>query len=158
MFGGRRATYILAILALAYREPWRVEQIFHTAKAVLETRPIYHQCDAAIAGHLFCSFLALLLRKELEERLAAAGLDLEWADIVRALDRLEEVTVEQQANRFVLRTDASGCVASVFKAVAIALPPLVRHPPAATSPPAANVSPKKRRGRPQRGATGTRIS
>ena len=83
------------------------------------------------------------MRKELDERLAAAGFDLEWADIVRDLDRLEEVTVEQQANRFVLRTDAPGCAASVFKVVAIALPPLLRHLPAATSSPAANVSPKK---------------
>jgi hypothetical protein len=27
----------------------------------LETQPVYYQSDAAIAGHLFCSFLALLL-------------------------------------------------------------------------------------------------
>jgi transposase len=47
-------------VALAYRELWRVEAIFRTAKSILETRPIFHQSDAAIAGHLFCSFLALL--------------------------------------------------------------------------------------------------
>src|SRR3954469_6580404 len=52
-------------VALAYRELWRVEAIFRTAKSILETRPIFHQSDAAIAGHLFCSFLALLLREEL---------------------------------------------------------------------------------------------
>jgi hypothetical protein len=140
-------------VALAYRELWRVEQIFRTAKAILETRPIYHQNDAAIAGHLFCSFLALVLRKELDERLAATGLDPEWADIARDLDRVEEVTVDQQAKRFVLRTDAPGCAASVFKAVGVALPPLVRHLPAAIPPPAPDALPKKRRGRPRRGAT-----
>src|ERR1700687_3920430 len=43
-------------VALAYRQLWRVEQIFRTAKSILETRPIFHQCDAAIAGHIFCSF------------------------------------------------------------------------------------------------------
>jgi hypothetical protein len=82
-------------VALAYRELWRVEQIFRTAKAILDTRPIFHQADATIAGHLFCSFLALVLRKELDERLA--GADLEWGDILRDLDRVEEVTVEQGA-------------------------------------------------------------
>ena len=138
-------------MALAYRELWRVEQIFRTAKAILETRPIYHQSDTTIAGHLFCSFLALVLRKELDERLAAAGFDPEWADVVRDLDRLEEVSVEQEAKRFVLRTDAPGCAASLFKAVGIALPPLVRNLPAATRPPVA--APPKRRGRPRRGAT-----
>ena len=96
-------------VALAYRELWRVEQIFRTAKAILETRPIYHQCDAAIVGHLFCSFLALVLRKELDERLDAAGAETEWADIVRDLDRVEEVTVDQGTKRFVLRVQAPGC-------------------------------------------------
>ncbi len=36
-------------------------------KALLATRPIFHQTDEAIRGHVFCSFLALVLRKELEE-------------------------------------------------------------------------------------------
>ncbi len=69
-------------VALAYRQLWKVEAIFRTAKSILETRPIYHQSDAAIAGHLFCSFLALLLRKELDERLSASGVTVEWDDVV----------------------------------------------------------------------------
>jgi hypothetical protein len=104
-----------------------VEAIFRTAKSILETRPIYHQCDATIAGHLFCSFLALLLRKELDEQLAAAGVEAEWDDIIRDLDRVEQITVEQGTKRFVLRPHAPGCAGSVFKAVGVALPPLVHH-------------------------------
>jgi transposase len=68
-------------VALAYRELWRVEAIFRTAKSVPETRPVFHRSDAAIAGHLFCSLLALLLRKELDEQLTAAGVNAEWNDI-----------------------------------------------------------------------------
>jgi hypothetical protein len=59
---------------------------------ILEIRPIYHQSDSTNAGHLFCSFLALLLRKELDERLVAASITAEWADIVRDLDRVEQIT------------------------------------------------------------------
>jgi hypothetical protein len=140
-------------VALAYRQLWRVEQIFRTAKSILETRPIFHQCDAAIAGHIFCSFLALILRKELDERLAAAGLDPEWGDVVRDLDRVEEVAVNQQAKRFLLRSEAPGCAASVFGAVGVALPPLVRQLPAAQAPPEPAAYPRKRRGRPRCGAT-----
>jgi len=137
-------------VALAYRQLWQVEAIFKTAKSVLETRPVYHQSDAAIAGHLFCSFLALLLRKELDERLVGA----EWADVVRDLDRVEQMTVEQGAKRFLLRPHAPGCAGSVFKAVGVALPPLVRQLPSATPPPiAASAPPPPRRGRPRRGAT-----
>jgi hypothetical protein len=41
--------------ALAYRQLWRVEQIFRTAKSILETRPIYHQLNAAIIGRKRCA-------------------------------------------------------------------------------------------------------
>ena len=142
-------------VAMAYRELWLVEAIFKTAKSVIETRPVFHQNDAAITGHLFCSFLALVLRKELDERLTAAGVTAEWGDIVRDLDRVEELTVEQGSKRFVLRAQAPGCAAVVFKAVGVALPPLVRQLPAATPPPepAAPPKPPRRRGRPRRGAT-----
>lgn len=145
-------------VALAYRQLWRVEQIFRTAKAILETRPIYHQCDAAIVGHLFCSFLALVLRKELDERLDAAGTQPEWGDIVRDLDRLEEVTVDQGAKRFVLRVQAPGCAGIVCKAVGVALPPLVRQVPAAQPPPPQPTLTPVRRGRPRRGATSPAFS
>jgi transposase len=37
-------------------------------KSLLDTRPIFHKCDETIRGHVFCSFLALLLRKELEDQ------------------------------------------------------------------------------------------
>ena len=96
-----REQYLLRVGKLAPRE-----QIFRTTKAVLETRPVYHASDAAIRGHLFCSFLALVLRKELQDRLQAAELDLEWQDVIADLDRVVETTVEQQGRRFVLRNQA----------------------------------------------------
>jgi hypothetical protein len=64
----------------------------------LATRPIDHQSDAAIRGHVFCSFLALVLRKELENRLAAAGLQPEWAKLLADLDRLQEIEVRRTAS------------------------------------------------------------
>ena len=54
-----------AELALRYKDLWMVEQSFRSVKSVLETRPIYHKCDETIRGHVFCSFLALVLMKEL---------------------------------------------------------------------------------------------
>lgn len=145
-------------VALAYRQLWMVEAIFRTAKAILETRPIYHQSDAAIAGHLFCSFLALVLRKELDDRLATAGVDAEWDDVVRNLDRVEEVTVDHGNKRFVLRAHAPGSAGAVCKAVGVALPPLVRQLPMAKPPPEPAAPPKPRRGRSRCGATRIGIS
>ena len=135
-------------VAMRYRELWKVEQIFRTTKAVLQTRPIYHASDAAIRGHLFTSFLALVLRKELQDRLQAAELDLEGQDVIADLDRVVETTVEQQGRRFVLRNQAPGCAGAVFQAVGVALPPLFRrldaeNPAAPTGPP--SPKPRKRR-------------
>ena len=51
-----------AEVALKYRELWRVEQLFRSIKSILETRSIYHKCDETIRGHVFCSFLAMVLQ------------------------------------------------------------------------------------------------
>ena len=56
--------------------------------------------DETIRGHVFCSFLALVLRKELQDRLAAAGHSCEWADIVQDLERLSETEIEQDGKRY----------------------------------------------------------
>jgi hypothetical protein len=111
---------------LRYRELQGVEQLFRSAKSLLATRPIFHKCDATIRGHVFCSFLALVLRKELQDRLAAAGLAPEWAEVLRDLDRLQEVEVEQDAKRFILRTPVTGCAGKLFQTLGVALPPNIR--------------------------------
>jgi transposase len=109
-----------------YRELLVVEQLFRSAKALLATRPIYHQTDAAIRGHVFCGFLALVLRKELEDRLSAAWLKPEWRDLLADLDRLQELTVVQDGKRLILRTPVSGVAGQLFQAVGVALPPNIR--------------------------------
>jgi Transposase DDE domain len=122
--------------ALRYRERWMVEDIFRTAKSLLATRPIFHKYDETIRGHVFCSFLALVLRKELEDRLAAAGHAFEWADIVHDLERLSQTEIEQDGKRYILRNAAPGCAGSVLRALGVALPPLIRcaQPPPILAP------------------------
>jgi transposase len=128
--------------ALRYRDRWMVEDIFRTAKSLLATRPIFHKYDETIRGHVFCSFLALVLRKELEDRLAAAGHAFEWADIVQDLERLSETEIEQDGKRYILRNAAPGCAGTVLRTLGVALPPLVRcaQPP----PPAPRQKPRRR--------------
>ena len=118
---------VAAEVALKYKQLWMVEEIFRTSKSILETRPIYHKCDETIRGHVFCSFLALVLRKEIQDRLEAKGYKLEWADVLRDLDRLQEIEVLQGQKRFVLRSQARGVCGKVFQAVGVALAPTVRE-------------------------------
>jgi Transposase DDE domain len=113
---------------LRYRDLLQVEDLFRTAKALMRTRPIYHSSDAAIRGHVFCSFLALVLRKELDERCWVAGLRPEWADVLRELDRLQEIELNKDGRQVVMRTPATGIIGPLFKAARIALPANIREP------------------------------
>jgi hypothetical protein len=144
-----RVTPLQAVLR--YRDLLQVEELFRTAKTLLRTRPIHHSCDEAIRGHVFCSFLALVLRKELQGRWEGAAPKPEWGDLLRDLDRLQEATLAQDGKTWRLRTEATGTVPPLLKILGIALPPRVQATgPPATAPP---TTPRKRRGRPRRGAT-----
>jgi Transposase DDE domain len=116
-----RVTPLQAVLR--YRDLLQVEDLFRRAKAILRTRPIYHSSDAAIRGHVFCSFLALMLQKELADLCHSHGLVIEWADLLRDLDRLQEATIEKDGKAVTARTAVAGQVGSVFQAAGIALPP-----------------------------------
>jgi hypothetical protein len=118
-----------ADVAVQYKKLWQVEHWFRSCKSLLETRPIYHRCDETIRGHVFCSFLALVLRDELQRRLAARGHDFEWADVLADLERLQQVEVERDGRRFRLRSTAEGTCGPVFQAVGVALPPTVQPVP-----------------------------
>jgi transposase len=114
-------------VALKYKQLWMVEEMFRTAKTLLETRPIYHHHDETIRGHVFCSFLALVLRKELHDRLALQGDTFEWAEILRDLEALQYVQVEHQGKRFLLRSEAQGSCSAVFRAAGVAIPPTIQR-------------------------------
>ena len=131
---------------------WRI--LFRRAKVQLRTRPNYHSCDVAIRGHVFCSFLALVLRQELadlcrsdvatlERRLSggdkalvgntgyqAADVTVEWDDPIRDLDRLQEATIEKDGKRLTMRTHVEGQVGRVSQAAGVAHPANWREQPA----------------------------
>jgi hypothetical protein len=116
-----------AEVALQYKQLWMVEHWFRSCKSLLQTRPIFHRCDETIRGHVFCSFLALVLRQELQARLDERGHEFEWADVIQDLDRLQQVEVEQDGKRFLLRSEVQGTCGKVFQTVGVALPPTVQQ-------------------------------
>ena len=56
----------------------------------------------------------------------ARGFQPEWDEVRRDLDRLQEVEVEQDGKRFVLRTPVTGCAGKLFQTLGVALPPNIR--------------------------------
>src|SRR3712207_4912815 len=118
----------------------------------MRTRPIYHSCDEAIRGHVCWSFLALVLRKELDSRCRKADWRPEWGDVLRDLDRLQQGSIETAGKIWSVRTEASGTVPALFKLVGIALPPRLQAIPPPHREQLKPTTPK-RQGRPRRSAT-----
>ena len=116
------------VVALTYKDLWMVEALFRSAKSLLETRPVYHKRDETIRGHVFVSFLALVLMRELQERMAARGWEqAEWADVLHDLEAIQENEVKSaDGKRFVLRSEVKGWCGKTFQAAGVALPPTVR--------------------------------
>ena len=111
---------------LRYKQLWRVEQTFRSAKHLLATRPIFHKLDETIRGHVFCSFLALVLKAELDARIAALGCKPSWPDIIADLDALTETEIDQDGKRFLLRSAPRPAASIALRAAGIALSPTVQ--------------------------------
>jgi len=112
---------------LCYKQLWTVEQTFRTAKHLFETRPIFHKLDETIRGHVFCSFLALVLKKALEDRIAALGHAGSWPEIIADLDALTETEIEHDGKRFLPRSAPRPVASLALRAAGVALPPTVRQ-------------------------------
>ena len=110
-------------VALRYKDLWMVERVFREAKSTLETRPVFHQNDSSIMGHVFVSFLALLLVHELKRRI---NFQAEWDEMRADLDALYEVEVKSDGGTYYLRSPLEGICGKVFKAVGVAVPPTAR--------------------------------
>ena len=114
-------------VALKYKELWQVERVFRDVKTMLHTRPVYHHKNDNIRGHVFCSFLVLVLKKELDRRLNTAGHVLEWANIKQDLKALQQVTIEENGKRLAIRSECKGVCGKVFQSVGVALPPTIKE-------------------------------
>ena len=119
--------YNAEAVAHVYKALWTVEDIIRTTKSIMDTRPIYHRCNETIRGHVFCSFLALLLKTELERRMKFADLKCEWAQVIRGLAALQQVEVTFQDKCFVLRSQLTSEASAALRATGVAAPPTLRE-------------------------------
>jgi hypothetical protein len=111
---------------LRYKQLWTVEATFRTAKHLLATRPIFHKVDETIRGHVFCSFLALVLKSELEQRIQALGRTASWTAILADLDSLTETEIAHDDKCFLVRSSPRPAASLALRAAGVALPPTVR--------------------------------
>jgi transposase len=114
-------------VALKYKELWEVEHVFRDMKSVLDTRPVFHQRDENIKGHVFCSFLALMLKKELDRRIESSDYSFEWSEIKQDLKALQEIIIEDNGKTLAIRSECVRTCGKIFKAVGVAIPPTIRE-------------------------------
>lgn len=114
-----------AAVAQAYKSLWRVERAFRAVKSTLDVRPIFHQRDDSVIGHILGCFLALRLEVDLQRRLETKGLAAPWPDLMRDLARVQAVIVDLDGTRYRLRTDCHGHAAQAFQVAGVAIPTAV---------------------------------
>ena len=93
--------------------------------------PLIHPADLLQArrdhpGHVFCSFLTLVLKTALEDRVTALGRVGSWPNILADLDSLTETEIEYDGKRFIVRSAPRPAASLALRAAGVALPPTVR--------------------------------
>ena len=106
---------------------WFASTRFNHINPTIPARPIYHKCDKTIRGHVFCSFLALILRKELQRRIECKGYHFEWSNIKQDLKALQETAIHENGRSFAIRSECQGVCGKVFQAVGIAVQSTIRE-------------------------------
>jgi hypothetical protein len=114
-----------AEVAKAYKSLWRVERAFRNLKSTFDVRPVFHQRDDSVVGHITGCFLALRLEVDLQRRLDLKGLEVSWPDLMRDLGRVQAVILDRDGTRYRLRTDYVGHAAKEFQAAGVAVPTAV---------------------------------
>jgi hypothetical protein len=89
-------------------------------------RPISHKRDPTIRGQVVCSFPALVLKSELEQRIAALGRDGSWPETLADLDSLTETEILHDGRRFLVRGAPRAAASLALRAAGVALPPTVQ--------------------------------
>jgi hypothetical protein len=75
----------------------------------------------------FGSFLALVLKKAPEDRIAALARSGSWPQIIADLDSLTETEIEHDGKRFEVRSAPRPAASIALRAAGVALPPTVRE-------------------------------
>ncbi|NBB96455.1 MAG: IS1634 family transposase [Planctomycetes bacterium] len=92
-----------------YGELWQIERAFRISKTDLRIRPMYHYRRRRIEAHVLVAFVAYTIYKELERRLAEAGLTMSPKRAAELTQTMYEMTFrlpnDPQDHRKLLQMD-----------------------------------------------------
>lgn len=73
-----------------------VEESFRCLKSELGLRPIYHQKESRVDGHLFITILAYHIMQSILHKLQLSGMNLRWHTLCRGMSTQVRVTTSMQ--------------------------------------------------------------
>ena len=114
-------------VALSYKHLWQVERGFRNLKSALEVRPVYHRTESRVKGHVFASFLALVLMTAMERKLEEKNVKPAWNDFIRDLRAFRAINVMFTGKTYQLRTECRGVVSAAFQSVGLRIPPVMQN-------------------------------
>jgi transposase len=92
-----------------YGQLWHIERAFRISKTDLRIRPVYHYRRRRIEAHVLVAFVAYAIYKELERRLAEAGLPMSPKRAIELCQTMYEMTFtlpnDPQQQRILLKMD-----------------------------------------------------
>jgi transposase len=113
-------------VAQKYKQLISVESLFKGHKSIVNTRPIYHSKDNNIRGHVWISFLALLMKhyliKEINSITPEGEPQIEWGTILAALKSGCFITIESNGKKMKMMSKIRPELNTIFKALNIKMP------------------------------------
>jgi hypothetical protein len=127
-----------------YKQLWRIEDTFGEFKGTLKARPIFHWTDERITGHLAMCFIALFCEAHMTRAMRAKRLTrdsrairedviderpLTAVTVLHELAEVRAVPVAIGKQTIWVRTDITGHVAELFRAIGARIPPRLLKAP-----------------------------
>lgn len=106
-----------------YKNLWQVERAFRDLKDIIEMRPIYHQIDQMIKGHIFVSFLALYLEMYLRKKLFDSNfVKTDLDELINEIKAIKAIKIQIKDKSVVMRTELGKAADQLFRALSIRPP------------------------------------
>jgi transposase len=103
-----------------YKHLSKIEDSFKDMKYFLKVRPVYHQCEDNIRGHIFTTVLAYLLEKVLESYFNEEGKNRITAKrIIRYLEEVKLVENEIDSHSFGCITECDENIKMIIKKIGL---------------------------------------
>ncbi len=106
----------------AYHSLWKIEESFKIMKSTLEVRPVFVWTPKRIKGHFVICFLAFLLARHIEYKLAKNNISVSAEKIRQAINSLQFAKINIEAKPYLVKTQANELAHKILRILKIASP------------------------------------